>query len=152
MSSRFGQKVPRPAPFSLRLTFGERAKLETNAGSMPLSAYIKSVLFAQDAAKYRKRRANAHADVKLLAEVLSCLGASRIADNVSQLAKAADSGTLYLDDDTKLSIKRAFDDVRVMRVLLMQSLGMKVDQKALKQESVSQTFARAATKPKGFKP
>lgn len=32
-------------PFSLRLTFEERAKLEKEAGSKPLGAYIRSKLF-----------------------------------------------------------------------------------------------------------
>ncbi len=38
----------REAPFSLRLTFEERAALEAAAGDMPLGAYIKAVLFGQD--------------------------------------------------------------------------------------------------------
>ena len=39
----------REAPFSLRLTFEERAQIEANAGSMPVGAYIKSLLLADDA-------------------------------------------------------------------------------------------------------
>ena len=38
----------REAPFSLRLSFEERAALETVAGDIPLGAYIKAVLFGQD--------------------------------------------------------------------------------------------------------
>lgn len=33
------------APFSLRLTFEERAKLEDAANGVPLGTYIKAVLF-----------------------------------------------------------------------------------------------------------
>jgi len=40
-----GEKKKREAPFSLRLTFEERAQLEAAAGGEPLGAYIKSVLF-----------------------------------------------------------------------------------------------------------
>lgn len=67
---------------------------------MPVSAYIKSLLFAEDAPNYRSRRKAPEADEKLLAEVLACVGASRIANNLNQLAKAANSGTLYFDNET----------------------------------------------------
>lgn len=50
----------RPAPFSLRLTPEERQKLEAQAGAMPLASYIKSVVFAAEAPKYRKRRNATH--------------------------------------------------------------------------------------------
>lgn len=48
--------MSRLAPFSLRLTSAERSQLESQAGGMPLSSYIKSVVFAAEATKYRKRR------------------------------------------------------------------------------------------------
>ena len=48
--------MSRLAPFSLRLTPEERSQLEAQAGAMPLSSYIKSVVFAAEAPKYRKRR------------------------------------------------------------------------------------------------
>ncbi len=144
MSGSYGQYGQRPAPFSLRLDAEERRKLERLAGNMPISSYIKSVLFPEDAAKHQRRRKPADADAKLLAEVLACLGASRISNNLNQLAKAANSGTLYFDYDTKQDIKRACDDVHVMRMLLMQALGLKIDDKRRPSESTSQSFARAS--------
>jgi hypothetical protein len=135
----------REAPFSLRLTFEERVALEEQAGGMPLSAYIKSLLFTEDAPKYRRRRRAAASDDKLLAEVLACLGASHIAKRLGVLSKAADSGSLYFDVDTKADIKRACDDVHAMHVLLMRALGMKVDQTPRPKESTSQSFTRAAS-------
>lgn len=48
--------MTRPAPFSLRLTDTERKRLESQAGSMPLASYIKSVVFADEAPKYRRRK------------------------------------------------------------------------------------------------
>ena len=142
----------RVAPFSLRLTFEERVRLERQAGSMPLSAYIKSVIFADNAPHYRKRRRAAGADEKLLAEALAALGASRIANNLNQLAKAANSGTLYFDQDTKADIKRACEDVRAMRMLMMRALGLQDDEQPRPPESTSQSFARAATRPRRFTP
>jgi hypothetical protein len=116
----------RQAPFSLRLTRDERETLESRAGTMPLGAYIKSVLFADDAPKYRARRKSPVADTKALADVLACLGASRIPNNLNQLAKAANTGSLYFDEETKRDLSRACDDIRVMRALLMTALGLKV--------------------------
>ena len=138
----------REAPFSLRLTFEERAKLERSAGSMPVSAYIKSLLFAEDAPNYRSRRKAPEADEKLLAEVLACVGASRIANNLNQLAKAANTGTLYFDADTKADIKRACDDINAMRHLLMRALGVAEERVVSVKESPSQAFTRAAAPPR----
>lgn len=138
----------REAPFSLRLTFEERAKLERSAGSIPVSAYVKSLLFAEDAPHYRSRRKAPEADEKLLAEVLACVGASRIANNLNQLAKAANTGTLYFDADTKADIKRACDDINAMRHLLMRALGVGEERARPVKESTSQAFVRAAAPPR----
>ncbi|MCI5096448.1 MAG: hypothetical protein MRY77_09050 [Rhodobacteraceae bacterium] len=140
----------REAPFSLRLTFEERARLEQQAGGMPLASYMKSLLFADEAPKYRKRRRTAAPDEKLLAEVLACLGASQIGKRLDDLAKAAKSGSLYCDQDTKADIKRACDDVHAMRVSLMRALGIQADDSQRPKESTSQAFTRAATKKSIF--
>lgn len=148
-----GKRVERRAPpFSLRLTFQERAKLEKQAGALPLSAYIKSVVFSEDAPIYRQRRKAAEVDQKLLAEVLACIGASRISNNLNQLAKAVNQGALYVDDDVASDIVSACNDVRAMRLLLMQALGMQVEDHHRKPESTSQSFARVASQPKRFTP
>lgn len=141
---REGQKPERIPPFSLRLTKDERAKLEDRAGSMPLASYIKSLIFADDAATYRKRRKGPVADHKALADVLACLGASHIAGNLNQLAKAANIGDLYFDEETKRLIARACDDIAAMRGLLMTALGLKIPHGPPAGETVTQTFARAA--------
>lgn len=134
----------REAPFSLRLSFQERAVLQDRAGNMPLSSYIKPLLFAEDAAVYRKRRSAPQADEKLLAEVLACLGASRLSNTMNQLAKAANSGVLIVDPDTKKDIKSACEDIRMMRMLLMEALGKQVENAPRPNESASQSFTRAA--------
>ena len=46
-----------PTPFSLRLTFEERAALEDAAGDMPLGAYIWGELFKGKKTRTRRRRA-----------------------------------------------------------------------------------------------
>lgn len=138
-------RVKRRAPFSLRLTFEERAQIEANAGSMPVGAYIKSLLLADDAPKYRKRRKSPVVDQAALAQVLACLGATRIANNLNQLAHATNLGSFYFDADTKRAIREACDDVRIMRQLLMEALGQLDPNEARPPQSVSQSFQRVAT-------
>lgn len=114
-----------PTPFSLRLTFEERAALEQSAGNRPLGAYIRSKLFGGTEAP-RKRRSRTRKplkDEKALGELLGKLGESRLASNVNQLAKAANSGSLPVTTDTEKALQTACDDVRTMRILLMQALG-----------------------------
>lgn len=139
----------RTPPFSLRLTKEERNTLERRAGSMPLASYIKSVLFAPDAQTYRARRKPPVADKKALADVLACLGASRLSNTLNQIAKAANIGDLYFDDETKRVLNRACIDIAAMRDMLMRALGYKTPASPpanalpLPKESVSQSFTRA---------
>ncbi|MEO1495341.1 MAG: hypothetical protein AAFV19_24625 [Pseudomonadota bacterium] len=63
-----------PTPFSLRLTFEERAKLEAAANGVPLGAYIKAKLFGEDLEKVRRRNTRPVDDHIALARVLAALG------------------------------------------------------------------------------
>jgi len=115
-----------PTPFSLRLTFDERAALEQSAGSRPLGAYIRSKLFsgAEKPRKARTRTRKPLKDEKALSELLGKLGESRrLASNLNQLAKATNSGSLPVTPDTEKALQAACNDVRVMRILLMRALG-----------------------------
>jgi hypothetical protein len=135
-----GRRVP---PFSLRLSFEERTKLERAAGDLPVAAYIKSILFGTEPLRVARRRTPIK-DHQALAEVLACLGSSRIANNLNQLAKAANSGSLYFDQGTKAALNAACGDIRAMRQLLMQALGMRLGDEAPARQSPSQGFERAA--------
>ncbi len=46
--------TPAPAPFSLRLTFEERAALESAAGDQPLGSYIRYRLLGEDEQQPRR--------------------------------------------------------------------------------------------------
>lgn len=133
----------RAAPYSLRLSFEEKAKLQRLAGDLPVATYIKSVLFGTEPPR-RARVRSPIKDHQALAEVLACLGASRLSANLNQLAKAANSGSLYFDLGTKVALNAACGDIRAMRQLLMQALGMKLVDEAPARQSPSQSFARSA--------
>lgn len=84
----------RPPPFSLRLTFEERAKIEHDAAGMSLGGYIRSRLLDPNWIAPRRRGKFPVKDHRALAQLLAMLGQSRLANNVNQLAKAANSGSL----------------------------------------------------------
>ncbi|MEL6646133.1 MAG: hypothetical protein AAFQ05_00285 [Pseudomonadota bacterium] len=118
-------KSPRPAPFSIRFSQGERAAIESAAGSMPLGSYIKSVVLASEAPKYRKRSKPPVAEAQLLAELLARLGQTRHANNLNQIAKHLNQGSLVMDAELEADIQAALLDIAWMRMTLMQALGIK---------------------------
>lgn len=114
--------VRRPAPFSLRLTPQERAQLEAAAGEMSISSFIKSRLFGATAPSISKSR-RPSLDRQMLSEALGKLGQSRLPQNMNQLAKAANLGTLPVLPETEEEIRQACYDIAVMRMMIMKALG-----------------------------
>jgi hypothetical protein len=91
---------------------------------MPKGAYIKSVIFADDAPTYRKRRQAPSAEQQLLAAVLARLGQTKHANNLNQIAKHLNLGTLVLDEELAADINAALADIAWMRTKLMEALGV----------------------------
>jgi len=128
----------------VRLTEDERRELDRRAGEMAVGAYVRSVLFAEG--MYQRQSRGSRAPVKghaVLAEVLACLGSSRIGESLERLADAAETGVLQFDPNAPAAIRRACTDIIAVRLLLMKALGFQVDLDEL-EESVSQSFTRAA--------
>ncbi len=113
-------------PFSLRLTFEERAKLERDAAGMALGAYIRSRLLDPETVAPRKRGKFPVKDHQALAQLLGLLGQSRLANNVNQLARAANTGSLAVTPDTEEALVSATADINHMRQLLIQALDIDV--------------------------
>ena len=134
----------RPAPFSLRLSFEEREQLEQDSGRQSISAYIKSRLFDPDKPVKQARGLNPVKDQQALSQALGLLGSSGLSQRLRELAKAAEIGALPVDDDTEKAIRRACDDVRIMRRFLLAALGIRDPGKSADvNESCSSCFARA---------
>lgn len=112
-----------PPPFSLRLSEAERARLKAEAGNQPLGAYIRSRLLGEDAAKRRRSR-RPRIDEQTAARLLAELGKSRLANNINQLARAANSGSLPLTPETETALRRACADIQAIRHELMRALGL----------------------------
>lgn len=140
------QTKKRPAPFSLRLSFEEKQRLIEDAGRQSISAYIKARLFDPDTPVKQARGLNPVKDQKALAQLLGMLGSSHIAKNLNELAEAARVGALPLGDETDKALRRACDDVRIMRRFLLAALGIQeTDTTTHVCESCSSAFGRAAS-------
>lgn len=113
-----------PAPFSLRLTDQERLALREMAGEQPIGQFIKDTLFDKSI-RPPKRYRHAPADQKLIAKLLAALGSSRIASNINQLAKAANSGSLPVNMEVIDSLNEAVEAIRWMRSTLIEAMGIK---------------------------
>lgn len=112
------------APFSLRLTFEERAKLEKAANGVPLGAYIKAVLFEQGLKEVCRRNTRPVKDHEALAQVLGQLGRSRLSSNLNQLARAVNAGVLPVCTETEAEIVVSCAAVQAMRADLLKALGL----------------------------
>lgn len=115
----------RAAPFSLRLSDSERARLALEAAGAPLGAYIRAKVLGGTVPVRTRRSGLAVEDRRSLAEGLALLGRSRLASNLNQLAHAANIGALPLDPETLADLADAIDAVREVRRLLIAALGLK---------------------------
>jgi hypothetical protein len=117
-------KPKTPPPFSLRFTFEERAQLDAAANGVALGAYIKAVLFDGDLSKVRRRNTNPVADHEALGRVLGALGQSRLSNNLNQMARAVNTGTLPVHPETEQDLRDACAEVAAIRADLIKALGL----------------------------
>ncbi len=115
----------KPKTVTTRLSAEERALLEYEAGDFTLSSYIRLCLFGDKVPKHRTRGKKVIKDHEALALVLSHLARSNIANNLNQLAKAANSGTLPRSPQIALYLKEARDHVIAIRMDLLKTLGFR---------------------------
>jgi hypothetical protein len=113
----------REAPFSLRLTFEEKAALLEAANGVPLGAYIKAKLFGEPLEKVRRRNTNPVKDHEALGRILGSLGESRLSQNLNQLARATNTGILPVSPELEDELRHACAEVATMRAELLRALG-----------------------------
>lgn len=112
-----------PPPFSLRLTLEERARLEAEAGDLPLGAYIRERLLGDDTAPRTRRGNSPVKDKEALGRVMGALGAARLSANLNQLAKAVNTGSLPVTPETEAKLQEACRKIADMRADLLRALG-----------------------------
>lgn len=120
-----GKRRKRAAPFAIRLTSDERARLEREAAGAPLGTYIKARVFDSAPPARMRRSGLAVEDRQALAQALALLGRSRLSNNLNQLARLANIGALPMTPETEAELAAALSGVRDMRRLLMIALGLK---------------------------
>ena len=113
-----------PAPYSIRFSEDERTELDRLSDGMAWSAYIKAVIFVERRKPARNVVAPIH-DKTLYAKLLASLGASRISQNINQLAKAVNSGSLPVSAEVEEHIKEACAAILWMRDTLIKCMGLK---------------------------
>ena len=117
---------PKTTPFSIRLTEDEKCLLMQRAGALSLGAYLRNLVLEAGVRAPRPQARKPRSPVKdqeALARVLAALGKSRIANNLNQLARAANIGTLPLTPETEQDLLEACAMVARMRRDLMAALG-----------------------------
>ncbi len=113
------------SPFSIRFTKEERQQLEYMAQGMSLGEYIRSCIFEENISIRRTKGRFPVKDEQALSKLLGMLGRSRIPNNINQLAKAANSGSLPVNPDTEKQLHEASRSVFWIRRQLIQALGLK---------------------------
>jgi hypothetical protein len=113
-----------PSPFSLRLNRQERDELQRLAEGRPLGQFIRDAIFTHGLRPNPSRKP-AIADHKLFAQLLGAIGQSRIASNINQLAKAANSGSLPVNHEVLEGLNEAVEAIRWMRETLIKAMGLK---------------------------
>lgn len=92
---------------------------------MPLGHFIRELVLGEVAERRNSPKAPVK-DADLLCRVLALLGQSRLANNLNQLAKAANQGSLPVTPETEDDLRRACAAVFEMRLLLLQALGKRI--------------------------
>ena len=120
----------RPAPFSIRLSQADRARLAVEAAGAPLGAYMKAKLLGEP---IRARRTGlAIRDQQVLAQLVAHLGKSGALVTISELYELAQAGALPFTPETEDALLMALADITEMRRLLLRALGlMPEDQEVL---------------------
>ncbi|MCZ4269092.1 hypothetical protein O4H48_14440 [Rhodobacteraceae bacterium G21628-S1] len=117
------KKADYPPPFSLRLTYEERARLDAERDDKSLAAYIRERLFGDNAAPRKKRGNSPVQDKEALGRMAGALGQSRLSQNMNQLAKAVNTGSLPVTPETEAEIKEACREISELRTALLAALG-----------------------------
>lgn len=123
-AERLAKTGKRLAPFSLRLNENERKRLVSEAGSIPLGAYIKAKALGESPVRQRQTGYKVE-DAKALGQALALLGRSRVANNLNQLAYAVNIGSLPVTPETERELRDALQDIREIRDLLLVALGLR---------------------------
>ncbi len=121
----FDKITKQPPPFSIRFSWDQRAELDRLSDGQSWGGYIKDALFVKKQRPHYNRQTSKIQDRKILAKLLGALGQSRIASNINQLAKAANSGSLPVNVEVVNAIMSAVKTIEWMKITLIEGMGLK---------------------------
>ena len=90
---------------------------------MSLGQYIREQLLGDDAAPRKRRVRTPVKDEEALGRVLAGLGNSRLSQNLNQLARAVNTGSLPVSPEVEADLQDACRSVTEMREALLKALG-----------------------------
>ncbi len=122
-------KAPKTSysPLSIRLSPQEWKIVREGATrlGLSLSGYARKRILAEEVTPRRTRGKAPVKDHKVLGQILSYIGQLRWSSNLNQLAKAANQGLLILTPEVETAILEACADIRMIKNMLMQALGLR---------------------------
>lgn len=130
LSHKSGADLSAPtkaSPFSIRLTEDERERLVAAAGGIPLGSYIKATMLGYAPPIRRRASPLPKQDKRVLAKALALFARSRVANNLNQVAKAVNIGTLPVTLETEAELKETLRLVRRLHDLMMDGLGYRME-------------------------
>ena len=119
--------LPLDATLTLRLTKFERDLWDEEARVLGLSTskYVRTMLANEEAKRKLAVLIRRQNERKEYVRLLRGIGQSRIANNLNQLAYAANTGSLAFTPDVVSKINEAYDAVMYMRSLLIEMSGVR---------------------------
>jgi hypothetical protein len=116
-------KSKRLAPFSIRLSEADRARLAIEAAGAPLGAYIKSKVLGEISEGHKRRKGLTIKDREALAQALALLGRSELFRSLQAMAHVAEIGALALTPETEAELLSTLRLVAEIRTAILEALG-----------------------------
>ncbi|WP_169195392.1 hypothetical protein [Devosia sp. MC1541] len=117
------KRAIRPAPFSIRLSEADRARLAMEAAGAPLGAYIKAKILGGIPEGRKRRKVLTIQDREALARALALLGRSDLLRSLQDMARAAEIGALAITPETEAELRDALAAVHDIRLAIIKALG-----------------------------
>ncbi|MCK1463067.1 plasmid mobilization relaxosome protein MobC [Bradyrhizobium sp. 2] len=127
-------------PLSVRFSEAEKTRLAYMAAGKPLGQFIRERAL-DGTAEPRRVSKPVVKDADALGRLLGQLGQSRLANNLNQLAKAANLGSLPVTSEVEADLRQACSEVFEMRSLLLAALGVQIMGQVA---TATDTFSEAA--------
>ena len=112
------------SPLCVRVSPEERAWLEHNAGSMTISAFIRWLIFGDNATPRKRRIKRPIKDYIALAQIFALIKQTQAWNNLNQIARGINSNTWIVTPETEKLLQEACKAIIEIRDMLMKALGL----------------------------